>query len=367
MSRSQPTWFIPTRIEEDEILSSWLIRSALDSGCSPLTMIGLLWEKRRVLTIDIDRALNHQMLTDLQRHSNESFEKILNSTLSNSIKKITDKDTKNQSIPWILALGQRNRHNYSGRQICIECLKSDSTPYYRKNWRFAWNTICSKHNIHLIDACPHCHQVLQPFQIDIQHQNFAICTSCGLDMKEHLQHPIESTLTNFQSISQAALESGFSYYQNEQVSSIEWFMIMRMWITGIRALLSSKSNKAHDFLNAVHPHANSNTLITPIKFEFLHASERFKILEILQSIVQMQPYQLIELANQFQISQSYLWSVNTKLPTQLSEIYTQLKPSNRRKVVIKSTEPTSQPKSKLSVQRKWLKLLRKMKTQPPTS
>ena len=75
--------------------------------------------------------------------------------------------------------------------------------------------------------------------------------------------------------------------------------------------------------------------------------------------------ELIELANQFQLSQSYFWSKNTKLPIQLSEIYTQLKPSNRRKIILKSSESIPQPKSKLSVQKKWLKLLRKMKTQPP--
>ena len=364
MPRSQPTWYISTLIEKDEIISSWLIRAALESGCSPLTLISILWGKRRALTIDIDRGLNHELLTDLQRHSNESVEKILNSTLSSSIKKITDRDTRNQSIPWVLALGQRNRHNCSGRQICIECFKSDSTPYYRKRWRFAWNTICAKHNILLIDACPHCHQVLQPFHIDIQHQNFATCTNCGLDIRRHHQLPIESTLVDFQNISQATIDNGFSYYQNEKISSIEWFVIMRMWITGIRALLASKSNKAHDFIDAVYP--NSNMLITPVKFEFLNASERFKILEILQRITQIPSYELIELANQFQLSQSYFWSKNTKLPIQLSEIYTQLKPSNRRKIILKSSESIPQPKSKLSVQKKWLKLLRKMKTQPPT-
>ena len=80
----------------------------------------------------------------------------------------------------------------------------------------------------------------------------------------------------------------------------------------------------------------------------------------------MPPSQFLDLADQFQISQSYLWSENIHLPSPLSEIYSQLKPSNRRKMIISATETIPQPKSKFAVQRKWLKLLRKMKTQPPT-
>ena len=31
-------WFIHTPIKDGEVLSSWLIRSALDIGCSPLAL-----------------------------------------------------------------------------------------------------------------------------------------------------------------------------------------------------------------------------------------------------------------------------------------------------------------------------------------
>lgn len=36
------SWFIPTDLKQDEALSSWLIRAALDSGCDPLSLTGVL-------------------------------------------------------------------------------------------------------------------------------------------------------------------------------------------------------------------------------------------------------------------------------------------------------------------------------------
>lgn len=43
MNPSEQRWYIRTPIQQGEIFSSWLIRSALDVGCSPIVLVEALW------------------------------------------------------------------------------------------------------------------------------------------------------------------------------------------------------------------------------------------------------------------------------------------------------------------------------------
>lgn len=53
-------WGIKTPLYQNEALSSWLIRAALDCGCDPLSLTGILWPKWRPWTLDIDQGLNQE-------------------------------------------------------------------------------------------------------------------------------------------------------------------------------------------------------------------------------------------------------------------------------------------------------------------
>ena len=49
----------------------------------------------------------------------------------------------------------RSRHKF-GLQICPLCLAEDKEPFYRKEWRLSWVTVCTRHNSLLLDRCPGC-------------------------------------------------------------------------------------------------------------------------------------------------------------------------------------------------------------------
>ena len=184
MSQPEPCWYIRTPIQQGEIFSSWLIRSALDVGCSPMVLIEALWGKWRALTIDLDKGVDAERFDALLSHSIESKQNIQQSMLSSVVSEIHPNFDSNQNIPWVLSLGTRNRSNTSGRQVCVECLKShENPPYLRLMWRIGWHCSCVEHQVSLIDHCPECGVTIQPFKADMQHGCLAICTTCGFDLR----------------------------------------------------------------------------------------------------------------------------------------------------------------------------------------
>lgn len=143
MSRSSEKWCLYTQLEEGEIFSSWLIRAALEVGCSPLTLIDLLWSNWRGMTIDLDQGIEKEKLEILLEHCSESKQRIRESTLKYYSAAISPFKDKGQNYEWILVLGQRNRSNLSGRQVCTECLGELYRPsYLRVKWRFGWHIAC---------------------------------------------------------------------------------------------------------------------------------------------------------------------------------------------------------------------------------
>jgi len=82
---------------------------------------------------------------------------------------------------WILPLGIYHRtRRRGGQQWCAICLSTDRQAYYRKNWRLAIVSTCSKHGIVLADRCIDCgssavpHQGLDP-----------CCHVCGSDRRSY--------------------------------------------------------------------------------------------------------------------------------------------------------------------------------------
>lgn len=362
MHQVKQRWYIRTPIQEGEVFSSWLIRSALDLGCSPLTLVNLLWEKWRGLTIDIDRGLNEEKLDILLNHCFVEQYEVQKTMLSSYFPALIPINyNKNQRIPWILALGIRNRSNVSGRQVCTQCLSSANTPpYLRIKWRMGWHSGCDIHKTILIDHCPQCGITLQPTKIDIEHGSLAICTSCYADLSTFIQRPIETDALIFQHQADQVLESQLGRYNQKDISSIEWFEIARTWLSFIRSPINMKSPNLLQMFESFNIDLNIDYPITPVAFEVLTVQEREKLLSILNKIMALPCDLIVERSLEYRVSRSYFWDKRKKLPIQLQLMkHKMLKPS---KIVLPKDNAIvmCKPKSKKSVQRKWLRLLRKL-------
>ena len=61
------------------------------------------------------------------------------------------------NTPLLLPIGIYHRtRRLFGQQCCVKCLAEDDAPYFRRKWRLAFVTICTRHQIELTDRCPTC-------------------------------------------------------------------------------------------------------------------------------------------------------------------------------------------------------------------
>lgn len=360
MSHLDQRWFIRTPLEDGEVFSSWIIRSALDMGCSPLLLIEALWGKWRGLTLDLDRGIDGERLDSLLQHCFESKRNVKQTMLSNIFPQLHHRFDANHNIPWILTLGIRNRSNLSGRQVCSECFNEmGASPYLCLKWRMAWHCGCQKHHVCLIDHCPECGVAIQPFKIDVEHGSLAVCSSCHHDLRMAQAGKVNPSALNFQKIADHVLESGIGVYNQSLVSSQEWFAIARAWLSEIRILIMTQNQNLIQMFKSLDVNLGILLPLTPLSFEYLNTQERMGLLSILNQVMSIPNDKLVQAAYQYGVSSANFWDKRKQLPIQLQQIKDAMIQPVRSRVSIRISPSLNHPRSKASVQRMWLKLMRK--------
>lgn len=360
MPNHTQNWFIHTPIEHGEVLSSWLIRSALDMGCSPLTITEALWGKWRALTIDLDRGVSGDRLELLFAHSFEDKQKILQTMINN----VAPYLVKSSNSEWLLSLGQRSRSNFSGRQVCPQCFESDGkSAYLRLMWRMGWHCCCEKHHTLLIDHCPNCGVVIQPFKIDLEHRSLAVCSSCHFSFAQYQPQSSGIQILDFQKNADKVLKQGSGLYNNQNISAIEWFSIARAWISEIRYLSNTKNIQLIEMFESFGINLKTVTYFTPIAFEYLNTNERIILLSLLNEIMKIPIELIINRSYEYGISSANFWDKRKKLPIQLQQMKSAMTKPKRVYALQRVNSHNGQPKAKKTVQRKWFNLLRKSRTE----
>lgn len=175
---------------EDELLSSWLIRTAIANKTDPLGFSGGVWEDMyRFWTRDCDRFFPQEKAASLSKFTGLSYLELQKLTLEPIIKKITHQQKLNPKTAWtwVIPTGHRNRTHINGLHFCSHCL-DDPPIYFKKQWRLSWNVACPKHGILLQLHCPKCYTVFSPHLITYTNTDFTKCQKCGFDLRHS---PIE--------------------------------------------------------------------------------------------------------------------------------------------------------------------------------
>jgi len=169
----------------DELLSSWIIRSALSQGTDPMGWSYGLWMDWRGWTRDIDRDVPTEIFGMIARACDVSVATLRSMTLKPILLPLLGEAAFRPTVgwDWVTPLGARNRSRTNGLHFCPDCL-SESNPYAPKQWRLSWNTICPKHGTQLLLSCPKCGQVFSPHLIEYFHPHFYRCTQCGYDLRK---------------------------------------------------------------------------------------------------------------------------------------------------------------------------------------
>ena len=222
---SNASWQQPYK---DELLSSWLARVALHSGCDPLTLTGAIWPKWRVWTIDVDRGLTELRAMRAAVWFGCEPEMVHAATLLDLVDRLSGISERGRPVvPWIIALGNRNRQRYAGLPCCPQCLASDSEPFFRRVWRLAFVVACEVHGTRLIDRCPSCSALVVPHLCISQLQNLARCSTCGQDIRRYVSTTVDAMAMTFQRMAMEMLSTGEGHWDGGTVSGVDWFRRMR--------------------------------------------------------------------------------------------------------------------------------------------
>jgi len=235
-------WAVPATIQPDELLSSWIVRSALANGCDPLAFADAIWPKWRMWCIDVDRGLPAIQMEVLAASSGLPTGAIAGSALASVAAKVSMGELPIKNFwYWILTLGCRNRRRYGGVQYCPGCLAEDKLPYFRKHWRYAWHTVCLRHGVMLLDRCPGCALAIQPHRLTAESTSMGVCPICGSDLKYGTKRRFLNGEHLFQVAADDGLAHGGQFVHGVEVPIADWFAIARFYWAFVRRMLGGRT------------------------------------------------------------------------------------------------------------------------------
>lgn len=254
MRRSDPIYGLSDRLLPihlkplpDELMSSWLVRLSHAHGVKVQTMSAILFgQDTAIWNRDIDRLASHGIIEILAAVSGTAIEQIENTTLRGYEGYLFEQHRANGICSWIVPLGifHRSRRR-PGLMFCPQCLREDTHPYFRRRWRLAFSTVCTRHRCDLLDVCRKCEAPIAPHRSDMQGRQVfpnAIsnvhCGHCGFDLRtDHTTKVVDKSLVQLQTRLEQALENGYTdWASNPAMHSIVFFEGLRSLIAGMTSM-----------------------------------------------------------------------------------------------------------------------------------
>jgi len=180
----------------DELLSSWLVRIAHAHRLKVQTFCHLIFGKeRQIWNRDIDRFAPRWIIHRLSPYTGTSLADAYQTSLGTYRGLLYPYRRDSGVLRWILPLNMWHRkHMGFGLQFCPACLAEDIEPYYRKRWRVALYTCCTRHNTMLYDRCPACgagvafHRIELGYYDRAESWSLTHCHDCGFDLRNSPLH-----------------------------------------------------------------------------------------------------------------------------------------------------------------------------------
>lgn len=238
-------WPIHPQPLKDELLSSWLIRTAHANRFKVHDFYSLYFGRhKQIWNRDVDLFTPSWLIESLTQYFRCDQDKIIALTLCSYEALIFQNYSFNSAtIKGILNVGiyHRSRNNF-GLQYCPLCLKEDLIPYYRKYWRLAYITTCDKHNIYLSDRCPHCSAPIMPHRLDMANKTYlpkdislTLCASCKKDLTQSIDSfaPTQNELCLMKKITHAIDYGYVELGHTNNLHSLLFFEGLRVLIHGL--------------------------------------------------------------------------------------------------------------------------------------
>lgn len=159
----------------NELLSSYLSRAAIVRGMSAESLTSLVCPGHAIWTRDVDTNASADTLNALAAAIGEPLRCIRGMTLVGLSHPEPQRPGWQGTHHWVTAIGvyhrSRRRH---GLCFCPVCLAEG--PFFRRQWRLAFWTVCPHHQVMLHDACPTCGGAVEPHR---QQYDLRLCSRCN--------------------------------------------------------------------------------------------------------------------------------------------------------------------------------------------
>lgn len=356
-------WPVPVYPLPDELLSSWLVRAALAHGCEPLSMTSSLWPDWRAWTMDIDRRLDGNRLASLSMSSGLTTDEIGGMTLVPHLEGVVFPNGQAPALlPWVIAMGSRNRQHKMGVQCCPSCLHA-SEPYFRWTWRLAWHTCCPLHQCELIANCPSCHTPIQFHRICAQAPHIGICFFCGFDLRSLDPPQASPHQLAFQEMATHIFERGSIDWGSNSMSSVGWFALTKMLLNLLRRSVARHTNSHSHMIDFVQSAGIDLASIQqpPTRFtiELLPADQRASLFAAVGHMLSLGSDELMALLKRSGVSRNTLIDRDSSCPEDLMAWLHPLPETPAKRKNLCPRAPSQRPKSKAVVRYEWARLLRR--------
>ncbi len=351
-------WPLVPPLMEDEIISSWLVRCALAQGCDPLTLTGSLWPEMRYWCTDPDRGAKGDQLVKLAEASGISATILEGSTLTPVQRALTGAAEFPKGVtPWILCLGMQNRRRCGGLQYCPQCFL-EGAAHYRIQDRLSWHTVCSVHQVTLLDRCECCDAPLCPQMLEPPETGLTRCHRCRFELTLASTTAADMKALRFQQAADELLCGNPQMYGEEPLLISDWFYLSKWMVGVLRSAERARSLCTKGFFADFG--INFDVLIAPatgLPFEYLKPEDRARLLANVWLILQAGPERFVQGAARECIAPSLFPRLPENAPACLTTLISELRALHKRAATSKKIEA---PRSQKSVLMRWQRLLRKI-------
>lgn len=278
--------------QPDELLSSWLIRTAWGHGQKPHPFCQTVWPRKQIWPRDIDSFGSADLVADMAGKTATPLADALATTLSAYEGDLVSSFFALGRTKWVLRLGIFHRtRRHGGLQYCPRCLENDPDPYFRRLWRLAFAVCCTRHALVLRDSCPACETPLAP------HRATAIylCHECGADLRTAPAEQASLPALELQQQCEVFLNQGWASWGN--ATFVRSFLFLDMLHQALRVLASGPRSAALRMAVASHwggdpqPPAFETS---PKEIEILDTVTRHRLLDLAARLLEHWPNRFVK-------------------------------------------------------------------------
>lgn len=342
----------PARIKplENESLSSWLARASLANHSTPSNITNYIWPGWRAWTRDIDRELSKSQIASLSLVSTLTPEEIQNLTLRPIIQRITGKTELNTATAWkwVIQRSTRNKNTNRSTQFCPLCLQTNSKPYLRLDWRLSFITVCPKHNVNLLDACPHCGESIEIHKIN--RGKLSSCAHCRWNIAD--MTPVAAN--------REVLSLTEQLIDDMHLAKSDKFELLAFVTALVRRLPKFQDKIIDPFLMNVTKNAAKARVdeFLGISFDWLNSDDRRLLLTAAAPLMNIQPKGLAFILLNSGLSIGLLRNMVPNVPALLEPYFPEGNPT-QRSPPRHSKQSIPKPTPKRLVQKRWHAFLKK--------